>query len=387
MIKKTFKFFWFLGCGFLIASIIFEISLRAIEAFPSWRVLPVAEVSLYGPDAETAYTHRSNVKGIWTTENRAKVSTNSFGIRSNGNQDEVIESTKGWYKVGLIGDSITEALQVNDHKTFSALIEKKLQADGKKVRVYNLGLAGATPAIVANRTKYFSELLDLDLVVIIDDPHSISHRLDKSAGGTLPYYKEKEEGGFVIERPYLNSRSYKLKTSGFGKVMYFLIDNFRVFAVLNNRLNRGFFDELTSQLKIINNYEVTQEDKIECNKESLAVLKDIEKPEMKKRRKLLDAFIEDLSSIKKQFNAEVVLALYDIWPDCPADLEVQSRRQLKSLLNSHGLEFFDLKESLKGNISSEEELKDLRGFGTNRGGGHLNERGHEVFAETISELL
>ena len=120
-LKKTCLF----CCGLICAAFLTEAVLRCIELTPAWKTLPVAEVSLYGPDAKTAYTHRKNVKGIWTTENRAKISTNEFAIRSNGRQNFTKDPHAK--NIGIIGNSIIEALQVADTDTFVSQTEEILR--------------------------------------------------------------------------------------------------------------------------------------------------------------------------------------------------------------------------------------------------------------------
>ncbi len=370
------------GAGFFCAALIFEGALRLIEATPAWRVLPVAEVSVYGVDDKASYSHRKNVSGIWATENRAKVSINSLGFRSNGTALKAEKPAQNVFKVGLVGDSMTEALQVADNQTFSALIEKNLQSQGYDIAVYNLGLAGATPAIEAIRARQFAQSLDLDLIIIIDDPYSLTHKINRSVGGTLPHYKLSEENDVVIAHPYLNSRSYKFKQSSIGKGVYFLIEHSRLVSVLNNRLNRGFFDELMSQLKL--NKASSTENKKECGEESLSVLARLYNKEKSKNTKFLKAFFQDLSKIQKEQQTKIILAMHDSWLDCSMTLEVSAYANISRLAQDHSLGFLNLKKELKNQMLQGEDIKNLRGFGVKQGAGHLNHHGHQAFSDVLS---
>ena len=59
--------------GLIVGSLIIECSFRFIELTPLWKVLPVAEISLFKPDYYSGYRFRENVEGIWTTENACSI--------------------------------------------------------------------------------------------------------------------------------------------------------------------------------------------------------------------------------------------------------------------------------------------------------------------------
>lgn len=384
MVKIVLKYLSLFAIGSVCAALIFELGLRAIEYTPAWKFLPVAEVALYGPDQNAGYTHRPNIKGVWTTENRARVSTTSYGIRSNGTADKIAGDE--YYKIGIIGDSITEALQVSDHETFAAQLEKSLQNTREKIRVYNLGLAGATPAVEVARTKHYTNLLDLDVIIILEDPQSIALTLGKSDGG-LPYYKKQANGDVTIERPFLESRSFKLKQSQIGDALFFLLDHSKFLTVLNARMNRGLLNELNNPFE--NQLQINNQtaEKIECDVNSLNIISNFMNPKNSQTARLFHAFVDDLKSIEENTSANIVFALYDTWADCPKDIEEKSRAVLTEILTKNDIAFFDLKSRLLENMKDGETLNNLRGFGKRVGGGHLNQNGHIVFSETIRQEI
>src|SRR5204863_65651 len=63
------------------SSVMAELLFRVIEATPLWRVLPVSEVSLYGPDEDTGYRHRVGAHGVWLQENRSVITISNLGLR------------------------------------------------------------------------------------------------------------------------------------------------------------------------------------------------------------------------------------------------------------------------------------------------------------------
>jgi desulfoferrodoxin (superoxide reductase-like protein) len=385
MIQKSLKYLWF-GClGALVGAFIFEGFLRLVEFTPAWKSLPVAQVSLYGPDEITGYTHRSNIHGVWTTENRAHVSTNAYGIRANGLADETIGQGDDWYRVGVIGNSIVEALQVENTQTFVARAEKNMQEQGRKVRIYNLGLSGSPPAVEALRAKKFAKTLNLHHIIFIDTPGNITMRLDYSQGNTLPFYKVDKKGDVAINNSFLNSRAYRVRQSIVGDVFYFLMRHFKIMNVLNSRLNRGLFAELENPLKAQNKNDARAATTF-CDIESLQMLSDMKD---EKHLKLLNVFLNDLDKIQRKEGVKITFALYDTWGDCDEVLHARAYKNIAQELNQKNIDFLNLKIEVQKGLAeyNKNNISELRGFGAEQGFGHLNHMGHAVFSRAITYYI
>jgi len=134
----------FLVLGGLVAgSVVAELLFRVVEATPLWRVLPVSEVSLYGPDPVTGYRHRAGARGIWRQENRSYIAISNLGLRD---RDRAFERGSATRAI-VVGDSVIEAAQVDLQDTAVAVAERELAKRRPGAEVINLGLAGATPAV------------------------------------------------------------------------------------------------------------------------------------------------------------------------------------------------------------------------------------------------
>lgn len=385
---KIFRYLFFLGLGCFSAALVFEIYLRAVEQTYAWKVMPVAEVSLYGPDIQTAYAHRAGVSGIWTTENRARVSTTDFGMRANGLEEESVVKGDDVLKIGIVGDSIVEALQVNDDETFSAILEQKLRASGKQARVYNLGLSGATPIIKALRAKKHAKDFDLDLIIVIEDPYSISQTLNSSDGGRLPYYKINQNGDVIIDQTFRETRGFQFRNSDLGGLVYFLLNNSRLLTVLNARVNRGILEELEQQaLPPPEQGGEKIKDLYICDQDSIGLLSEIDEEQNSATLKMLRFFAKQLSEIEKEQGSQIVFMFYNTWSDCPADLERAANENLRQLFVQENLDFLNLKSSLQAELSASYDLNQLRGFGISQGMGHLNIKGHEYFADALNNYI
>lgn len=378
---KNIKFLFFLLSGGICSVLIVELCLRFIELTPAWKVFPVAEVSLYGVDEHASYTHRPNVSGIWVAENRAKVSITDFGIRSNGLDVEIIEQNDNVLKIGIIGDSMVEALQVDDDKTFSAILEKELNLSGNKTRVYNLGLAGATPTVKAIRAKKYADLLNLDIIFFIEHPYSISHISLTNKGSRMPYYKINNSGEILVDKSFQKSQWFQLRKTIVGRTFYTILDNSRVFTMLNSRMNRGIFEELNQAFQRAS--KKTNNGSRVCDQKSLRTISTIGKAENQKISKIFDFFTDQLANIQQENKTKIIFSLYNTWTDCEQDIEKLANLNLKKLLDRKQIEFFNLKEAIKSDLPNHYNLNKLRGFGLKIGNGHLNYKGHNVFANAL----
>ena len=129
--------------GLIAATFAAELVLRIIAATPLWQVLPVPTIMFYGPNAETGFSHRPNVSGIWTAEHRTQVRTSSLGLRDRERPLKRGEAPRAI----VIGDLLIEAVQVEQQDTSTAVAERILSAKRPGAEVVNLGLQGVTPAM------------------------------------------------------------------------------------------------------------------------------------------------------------------------------------------------------------------------------------------------
>jgi hypothetical protein len=115
-----------------------ELGLRLIEHSPAWRILPVVQTYVFGPHYDLGHSTLPNLDGIWRKENRARVITNSFGLRDDA---IAVQKPHNGIRVALVGDSYTEALQVEHAQTFEAVAEKHIAGmmPDRSFEIVNLG--------------------------------------------------------------------------------------------------------------------------------------------------------------------------------------------------------------------------------------------------------
>lgn len=365
-----------LGAG----SLLFELYLRTAEATPLWRVLPVPEVSLYGPSAETGYAHRPGVRGIWITENRVRVAINEIGLRDAAGRTATKPAEVRRYAV--VGDSFVEALQVPQSDTYVALAEKTLDGGRTgRVEVLNVGLAGATPAVLVERARMVAERFSPDgLVVTVSFADLIRPEVDEDSA--YPGYVRRADGSAALSHAFREARGYRMRSGPVGRSIYWALDHTRLALVVNNRANVGLVADLPAsppalarQAACSDVYIVAGEQLLSGDGHGFA-------------RARLDAVLADLTDIGRRHGVPVAVAVRGLAPPCA---EFQARAEQVSQLLSHRIVAADLValdvDAAVAQVAPGRNVRSFFGFGARIGQGHLSREGHSVHAEVLSRML
>ena len=118
----------------LVAVAGFEVLLRLIDySAPIW----------YEPDARLGWRLRPGVEGLFSSEGRAQIKVNADGLRD---REHAREKPEGVYRIAILGDSYSEAMQVPLSRTYWAQLPQRLAscgfAGGGRVEVLNFGVSG-----------------------------------------------------------------------------------------------------------------------------------------------------------------------------------------------------------------------------------------------------
>jgi hypothetical protein len=285
----------------VIASVaIFEVYLQAVEVTPLWRILPVAEVSLYGPDYHTGYTLRPNVEGVWTTENRTKVRISPQGTRDS---DKSFSKPKGINRVIVAGDSFTEALQVELNKNFVTLMQQRSVISGENIEAVNLGISGASPVVQLKRVEQLGQHFEPDLIIFMINANDFfsPEITDDSA---FPAYVKTGKNDYRIGYGFRESRGYTLRTGDFGTTIYWMMDRFRVMRVLNSWRNRDF---------LIQDNKIRQDLQVTCSSQVQQIQ---EAGKITTAETIIRRFAFDLHLLQKKSQVSVILFLRGLSNAC-----------------------------------------------------------------------
>jgi len=145
-----------LGC--LLALVLLEIGVR---------IFSPQERALFRADPYIRTSHLPNINTVRkTTEYTAKIKTNPQGFVGN---NFTIAKPPGTYRIATVGDSFTEAFQVNYDQSYSAVLEKNLNqsvAAARPFQVYNFGVSGFGTALELLTYQHYIRQYHPDLLVL-----------------------------------------------------------------------------------------------------------------------------------------------------------------------------------------------------------------------------
>lgn len=146
-------------------------------------------------DPHTGIAPRPLAEGMWPTADRdVYVHINSQGLRD---REHSIQKPSNVYRIAVLGDSYTEALQVPAENDFSSMLEKDLAGcsalNGQTAEVLNFGVNSFTTSQELIRLREKAWQYSPDLVVMVFDsgnnPHKNLRALQKDP--YRPYFLEK----------------------------------------------------------------------------------------------------------------------------------------------------------------------------------------------------
>ena len=131
------------------------------------RLFGIEYLQFYEFDPVLGSRLRPGLEGYWLKEGGGYVSINSDGLRD---REHTTKKPPHTLRVAVLGDSYTEAMQVNQEETFWAVMEKELQScanlRGRTIEVINFGQAGfgTTQELLALRHRAWKYSPDIVLL-------------------------------------------------------------------------------------------------------------------------------------------------------------------------------------------------------------------------------
>jgi hypothetical protein len=365
--------------GLVLAALVTELFFRLIVATPLRWVMVEPQVALFGPDFATGYRHRVDVSGMWLTEHRNFIRTSNLGLRD---RDRPLAHGAGPRAV-IVGNSIIEAVQVEESQTSSAVAERILSRQRPGAEVVNLGLSGAKPAVLVARLQTQGLALSPDLAIVVVDVGDLINPAttdDREFTG----YRPDAAGEFHVSYGFRNTSGYRFRTSRAGRAFYWLLDHSEVARIINDRKNVGIFAELPLSAAAQANEQTTMYPADSLDPYVALWIKG----EPAGARAVFDAFIRDLAAIHRDNKLPIIVATRNIKAGRPgfADKRAALIGVIRAQIEGAGLRFIDLdaREVAAGGADRDAELY---GFGANLGIGHLNAAGNRIYGEIFADVI
>jgi len=381
MVRKLSRGVAAILAGLVLAALATEAFFRIIDATPLRWVLPLPQISLYGPDFATGYRHRTSISGMWLTEHRNFIRTSNLGLRD---RDRPLAHGVGPRAV-IVGNSIIEAVQVSESQTGSAVAETILARERPGAEVVNLGLSGAKPAVDVARLQSQGLALSPDLAIVVLDVEDFTPSApidDREFTG----YRPDATGVFHLSYGFRNSSGYRFRTSRAGRVFYWLLDHSEVARIINARKNVGIFAELSPPAAAAAGSAAGS---TMCSAASLdPYVALFIKGEPADMRGVLDAFVRDLAAIQHDHKLPIIVATRAIEAGCPSLADERSAviDAIRAQIEGAGLQYLDLDGRIVAAVGAGHEAE-LYGFGANLGFGHLNVAGNRVYGQIFADVI
>src|SRR5436190_5155876 len=188
-----------------------ELALRALGySAPIW----------YQPDALLGWTMRPGVQGWYTHEGRAYVEVNAAGWRD---RLHALQKPAGTYRIAVIGDSVTEALQLDLQQTFWWQLPEKLRGcpalASREIEVLNFGASGYGSAQEALLLESTAIRYQPDLVLLAFAGNDVRDNSLKLTSETDRPFFVLDDGSLKLNTAFQDSPTFR-KYSSRPAVLY-----------------------------------------------------------------------------------------------------------------------------------------------------------------------
>jgi hypothetical protein len=280
------------------------------------------------------------------TEGYCKTRMNSLGMRGG----EIPSKTSDEYRILILGDSYTNALQVSDDKTFVHLLQNRLAINtSRDIKIINAGRNGASPAYYIHLSEFYHSSMKPDYVVvqINDEDFTVDIFDDKDQ----EFYVRKEGADYVTTT---NFRDYYI---------------WRMFPFL--KVIKPFVAFSTFKIAL---------DKIPLMLEQRRNPMASGRKEFRPSADYTDIVDWTLKSLKNDYPHMAVF--YLTLNKEESNIEIL----LKQSANEHGIAFLNIREIF--NTYYQSHRQPANGFdNTMPGTGHMNGIGHTLAADLLSDFF
>jgi hypothetical protein len=200
-----------------------EFILRQFYKFPQPQFLAI--------DSIVGHRHRPCVEGYYAREGLGFVQINRHGFRDK--KYDVERNDKR--RIAVLGDSYTEAFQVEIGQTFHGMLEAEYE---DRLEVLNFGVSGYGTGQEFLTYKYFVRRFRPDIVILAFYPGNDFRDNDKKLAGGYPRpYFSFGENGLKLDDSFRKSSKH-VRQKYVYDIYYFLTDHSIIFSLLDQLRHR-----------------------------------------------------------------------------------------------------------------------------------------------------
>ena len=220
------------------------------------RILSISYPSFYKVDSHRGHSLIRNMFGEWKHEGNAFISTNKNGLRDKAYTKKKPKDT---FRIIIIGDSFSEAIQLDKDKTFWSLTKEKLskcqKLSSKNIEVINFGVGDYGTTQEYTTLKYYASEFSPDLVLltVFTDNDVINNSKVLSPHDRFSPFLRRKDNEYVFDMSFRNTKTYQWRNSFTRKKLFFLINKSHVLQLVNQTriiINKQYPKLISGNLKV-----------------------------------------------------------------------------------------------------------------------------------------
>ena len=343
------------------------------------RLARVHYPAFYTVNAERGYGLRAGAEGRWTREGNGQVRVNSAGFR--GPEFKLAPPANG-LRVAVLGDSFTEALQVDEQATWIQQLQVRLNEDPRcpllgghsaGAQLFNFGVGGYGTGQELLTWRHLASRYEPALVILTFYPGNDITDNDPKQRKDRPVFRLGRGGQLSIDQSFREQPATRWRLSPPGQLVESAFNHSRLLQLLNEAKNRLAAQRTSPSAMPPAGPPVTAEDSDEAWATTDALIGQLNQEVRAQGARLL---VVSTSSPEQ------------VWPrpdQRPAQPFAREQR-LAGLLASRRIPYLALGPLLQRH--ADQQGLTLHGFsGQAPGEGHWNTEGHRLAAAAIAPWL
>lgn len=393
--KKLLLLLFGLTCGLLMS----EIFLRVLGfSFPLF----------YATDYYRGFALTPGLQGQYQREGGSYVHINSDGFRD---REHARTKPANTFRIAILGDSFTEAMQLPFEQTYGFLLEQKLQQcntfRGQRVEVINFGVSGYGTALelLTLRQKVWDYSPDMVLLAFTTHNDVFDNSRALSQSEEVPYFVYRD-GELTYDASFRDSKLYRQRDSRMNRAGRWIHNHLRVVQLVH-------YVQFVARTRLTDwrtKRKLAQQSQSQGTRQPAApAAQDIGRDNMiyleprdenwKEAWHVTEGLIMQMNAEVNQKRARFVLVTLSNAVQVYPDPNVRQRflqhigsetifypnLRLKALADREQFDFLDLAQPMQ--TYADQNKVFLHGFGSDLGNGHWNAEGHRLAADLIAQKM
>ena len=208
------------------------------------RLARVQYPSFYTVDAERGYGLRAGAEGRWTREGHGQVRVNSAGFRG---PEVTLAPPANSLRVAVLGDSFTEALQVDEQDTWVQQLQLRLNGEPRcallsghpaGAQLLNFGVGGYGTGQELITWRHLASRYEPALVILAIYPGNDITDNEPEPRTDRPVFRLERDGQLTIDRNFREQPAIRWRLSPPGQLVESAFNHSRLLQLLNEAKNR-----------------------------------------------------------------------------------------------------------------------------------------------------